>query len=450
MKNICFKDNNKHHPNSNWFPIDNAGKIFPSSASKNWNMVFRISAVLNNQIDSETMQKSLDEVMHRFPIFQCKLKKGFFWYFFEKLNHKPYINIGDRKVCAPFELLSNEHLFRICVNSNRIAIEIFHSVTDGCGAIVFFNTLLKNYFENSGNSIKTKTNTLDINDSATIKELEDSYLEFADFKTYAKPMGGKASKISGTKMANKNTGLNMLEMKHHQLKMAASKYNCTVTEFLNAVLLQSASQCQMRKAIKKPVVVEVPMNLRNFFPSNSLRNFTYITHIKFDQRKEPSTLEYLTNKVKLAMKNSKDRNWILSNINSNVKIQKSSFLCAIPLNLKNIILKIVAKLFGERSISYSFSALGKIQAPEEFTKHINRYECAITPPKTNSYACSSVSFNNNYILTFSKNIYESEFEKNAVKILRAHGVDITLETNMATKVLKNLKCMIYHNAMRLD
>lgn len=67
----------------NWFRLDNAATIYPSSKNEHWTFVFRISAVLKQKVDAFVLQKSLNEIMPRFPTFDVYLKKGFFWYYFE-------------------------------------------------------------------------------------------------------------------------------------------------------------------------------------------------------------------------------------------------------------------------------------------------------------------------------------------------------------------------------
>ncbi len=450
MKTIHINENLELTHNSDWFPLDNAAKIFPANATKKWNMVYRVAVVLNETVDAVKLQDSLEEIIHRFPIFQCTIKRGLFWYFFEKIQKTPYISIGDKKVCAPFELQSDNHLFRICVNHKRIALEIFHSVTDGCGSIKFFNTLLKKYFEKTGHEICDNTNLLDINDNAKCSEIEDSYLKHADLKKFAKRQGGHASSMFGTKIENHYTAINMLEMKHHQLNDVAKRHNCSVTHLLTAILLMSSSMCKNRKNASKPVVVEVPIDLRNVIPSETMRNFTYFSHVQYDIKSEPFDLTYIIEKVKSCVEQCKNKEWLLANINANVRDQQNKFLGAIPLSLKNVGMRIASHVFGERSISFSFSALGKIKTPNEFHQLINRFECAITPPKTNCYACSSSSFNNNYILTFSKNIFENEFEKNTIRLLESLGINITLESNMPTRIFKNLKKILYSSSAILD
>lgn len=74
-----------------WFKLDNAAKIYPAARSSRWNAVFRMSVVLKEEVDPELLQQALDDVIDRFPTYRMTLKKGFFWYYFQFLDHKPKI-----------------------------------------------------------------------------------------------------------------------------------------------------------------------------------------------------------------------------------------------------------------------------------------------------------------------------------------------------------------------
>ena len=60
-----------------------------------------------------------------------------------------------------------------------------------------------------------------------------------------------------------------------EVMAAAKRYGATITEYLNAVLLQAllTRQKEDRRSRLRPVKIAMPVNLRRFFPSITLRNF---------------------------------------------------------------------------------------------------------------------------------------------------------------------------------
>ena len=62
----------------NWRRLDNSAKIFPLSTGKKYSSVFRISAVLKEDIQPEILQKAVISTLEKYKSFKVKIKKGFF------------------------------------------------------------------------------------------------------------------------------------------------------------------------------------------------------------------------------------------------------------------------------------------------------------------------------------------------------------------------------------
>ena len=66
----------------------------------------------------------------------------------------------------------------------------------------------------------------------------------------------------------------------------AAKYGATITEYLNACLLYALLQKQENECHRnlRPVKIAMPVNLRRFFPSKTLRNFITMVYPSVDPR----------------------------------------------------------------------------------------------------------------------------------------------------------------------
>ena len=65
-----------------------------------------------------------------------------------------------------------------------------------------------------------------------------------------------------------------------QLKAKAKEYKFTVSEFIAAALIHGTILNE-KNPVEKPVVIAVPINLRRFFPSVTVRNFTVQSKLVF-------------------------------------------------------------------------------------------------------------------------------------------------------------------------
>ena len=82
--------------------------------------------------------------------------------------------------CQPVRFKEdNGWLVRFYYYRNRISIEVFHALSDGGGAIVFFRTLLAEYLRQTGVDIPAGNGVLDLNEPPREEEMEDAYARYA-------------------------------------------------------------------------------------------------------------------------------------------------------------------------------------------------------------------------------------------------------------------------------
>ena len=131
-----------------WLPLDNAAKIYPAARRKNWSNVFRLSVTLNEPVDPAVLRSALEVTGKRFPSMTVRLRRGAFWYYLQQLSSMPELG---QEYSYPLIPMSKQEIrrsaLRIITHENRIAIECFHSVTDGNGALIFLKTLTAEYLQ---------------------------------------------------------------------------------------------------------------------------------------------------------------------------------------------------------------------------------------------------------------------------------------------------------------
>ena len=66
-----------------WRRLDNTAKLFAAVSGEDLSSVFRIAAVLKEPVEPELLHRALLLTLPEFENFRVKLRKGFFWYYFE-------------------------------------------------------------------------------------------------------------------------------------------------------------------------------------------------------------------------------------------------------------------------------------------------------------------------------------------------------------------------------
>ena len=121
-----------------WFKLDNAAKLYPAVATGRWSSIFRLSAELTETVEPRRLQEAAEHTMRRFPSFQVRLKKGFFWYYLEEIKTPITVREDTGHPCLRFSRREeNGFLLRVLYYKKRISVEFFHVLSDGTGGLIF-------------------------------------------------------------------------------------------------------------------------------------------------------------------------------------------------------------------------------------------------------------------------------------------------------------------------
>lgn len=422
MKNAMF--------DKEWFKLDNAAKIYPAARSSRWNAVFRMSAVMKEEVKPEILQQALDDVIDRFPTFRMTLKKGFFWYYFQFVEHKPKIQEETDYPCAMMRLTGKDYVFRVLYHSHRISVEVFHSITDGTGNITFLKTLVMRYCELCGAQIENVGDILHYDDDPTPEEVEDSFSRFIDKSKGTLPRKEpSAYQIKGQREKRGVLNVTQGRMPFEQLHSVAKSFGCTVNTYLTAVLAYALLKRQLyeKKTHKKPIRVQVPINLRKIFGSETLRNFAGYHNTNLSP--EEMTFEEVVKELDSQLKEKITPDYCQKFINSNVSLEKNPIIKVAPRFLKTFFMNMSFYLVGENLMSCTFSNIGNVVTPKEMYDYIDRFEFVLGPQKymTNSMTCAS--YNGVSVVTFSRTSKDPILERDFFKILTEHGIEVTVNSN---------------------
>ncbi len=422
-KNIINKQNERGQDEV-WLKLDNAALIYPSAKNNNWNSVFRVSAYLKKPVNPQKLQKALELTVKRFPHINVSIKRGVFWYYFQQLKTYPKVLEETTYPCKKFDIGGKSHLFRVVYYKNRISFETFHSLMDGTGAKNILCCLVGAYLTLAEENFDASTIYFNHLDRTNEQEIEDSFARYADLKECNPREKIKTVQADGA-IDKRRINIISGSIPIISLKQEAKKYGATITEYVLAIYFKA-----MFKHIKtknKPLVISVPCNLRDMFESQTLRNFASWVNVHMYK---DLPLENMIEEIKNQMKQVNKDN-MLKNINANVKPQKNILVRILPLFLKNIALKISYNKFGEKKYTTVVSNLGKINLPQNYSEHIEKFDFILGPAKFNKIDCAVVGFENNITITFSSCLKERSIEREFFRLLTSENIPVVLTSNIA-------------------
>jgi len=426
---------NKKSRYDTWFRMDNSGKIFPEVSSHRETNVFRVAICLTEKIEKDVLQAAVDTILSRYPMFKVKLKKGFFWSYFD-YNSKPFI-VEELKhyVCGEINPKKNNgYLFRVMYRNTDIIIEMFHSLADGGGVVMLLKALTYEYLLSTGKDIKPDNLVPTKNQRPSMEEYEDANSKFYDRKNKKHVPEKRAYRIKGTPLSEDLTGLISGTMSTQEMIQIARDNSLTITEYFTALMMYTiyVTQIQYREHIlsnQKPVKIFVPVNLRKHFPSNTLRNFSNFVKTEMLMTQDDISFEYLKTLVKEQFEKGMTKSELIRKMSENVAFEKNIFLRFTPYILKKYALKIGYNMLGMKLNTMSLTNIGKVDFPDSMQPYVKDVTAGVYSGKFNTLNCSIMSYQDRLKITFTRSIVETTIEREFFRHFTNLGIDIEVESN---------------------
>ncbi len=406
-----------------WHKLDNVGKYYSSIAFKSTQKIFRYSVTLKRYVKKEVLQSALNETMKYYRHFNVHLKQGLFWYYTLEDKEVAKVKKEDLPICYKLYDNSDDLLYRVTYYRKRINFELSHIISDGLGSLEFFKLLVNNYI-----NIRYNLKIKELNNKVSSKELEeDSFV-----KNYIK--NNKGTKVyrniyeyKGKKYKN---GIQYLEA-HLSLKEVidlAHEYNTSLTVFLTSLLIYSFKPCLKGLDIRKNIKIDIPVNLRNYYPSNSSKNYFALVSVVYKFKKN-DTIRNVIYSVEEQLKKVLSKEEIFIRVNKMVAFEKNPFCRISPLFLKNIFLKITNQFVISMS-STCLSNVGKIEFNEKVNKYIENVNVITNTPNFQLTVCS---FNDDLSINISNIFKNNMVIKNFIRFFTKNDMKVIVNANGVRK-----------------
>ncbi|MBQ9544599.1 MAG: alpha/beta hydrolase fold domain-containing protein [Clostridia bacterium] len=415
-----------------WMRLDNAGKIYPAARTREWSSLFRLSFDLSEPVDPVFLQSALDVTVRRFPSIAVRLRRGFFWYYLEELRHAPRVAQDTYRPLyrMPFDDLKN-CAFRVLYYKNRIAVEFFHALTDGTGGLVFLKTLVAEYLvQKYSVDVPSLNGVADRLSEPDPAELEDSFLKYAGKKALSRNEPA-VYRFEGLEREESQIRLITGTLDAGQLKKRASEHGATVTAYLAASMLRSLCEVQKKHVPPsrfKPVNVQIPVNLRRFFPSPTVRNFSYFINAPIDPTLGSMTFDEIVKEVSCRMGLELNARSLRARFTPNVRSEKNFFLKITPLFIKDPVMKAVFRFVGQRTASLCMSNLGVVSLPGKMGEYVQSADFILGAEKGAPYNCSVITYENKVRICVTRKLVDPELEREFFRFLVKDGLKVRIES----------------------
>lgn len=403
----------------NWYPLDNAAKIYPLSMKESWMSVFRISYYLKEKVVPEIFQIALTFTIKRFPTFSTSVRKGFFWHYIDGIKKRFQVYRDNRLPCSNINVSNvGKQSFKAVYYKNKISVEYFHVLTDGYGGVVFLSTLVAEYLRLLGKKISYNDIVFNVDAEPGSEEVKDEFSKrnvsgkaksLVDSK--ALPLDGKLSNIRPCQFLH-------FDMNINNVKDVCRSKNCTVTELMLAFIFIACSYSTSKESYIK---VQVPVNMRKYYESKTLRNFSLYGVISI-KKSDITGIDSVLDLIKAQMQEKLTKDKLDETMTYTNKLEKS--LKYIPLFIKRPMASIVYGYLGDKVITTVLSNLGNVNIPDDMKKHVEKMDFALGTGITSKALFSLITCNDVMTLSISKLTLNSSVENSIYNLIKQNNINV--------------------------
>lgn len=411
-----------------WHKLDNTAKIFPVITNEKLSNVFRVSVTLKECVQKDKLQLALEKVLPWFQVFQVRLRRGLFWYYFETNKKKPIVEEEITYPCRFIDSYSHNHfLFRVSYYRNRINFEVFHVLTDGLGATVFLKELTYQYLRLVHDDLRESLPD-GPNRDCTLN-MEDSYLKYYK-KTEAKGYRTKKAVL----LTGRTLPPAVMSVIHGYIDLPALRtvvrgYGVSINQYLVSVLVYAIYKEYLKQQpSKRPICINVPVNLRKYFESTTTKNFFAVILAVFEASKEQYTFEEILSIVSTSLKSQLSKENLERMIAYNVSNEKKIVIRAVPLFIKNLAIRLLYQK-SSKAFTTTLTNLGIIQVLPEYQDYIEGFSFLLSVSLKQAVKTTATSYGDTLVFTFCSVLEDTDIQKAFFRKIASEDISVTIESN---------------------
>ncbi len=441
----------------NWIRLDNASNIFLAARNQTDTKVYRLTVEMSETINPSILQDALNRTYEEYPLFHSIVRRGIFWYYLEKSEFNPRVQLEtEPPVTEIYKSGEKNFMFRVLYKENRIHLEVFHALTDGTGALWFFEDLITEYVRLGYVHEERNMQPITTREKADLEDSFNTYFKekkkMTQFARFMRPLRelytelktddhsapqfsdiGKDKKIyqvKGTKNPDFRPRILLVKFPVKEILTLAREAGVSLTIYLTAVYMLATYLDKENKAEDTTISVSIPINLRQFFPSETVRNFFSTTSVDYTFKANTEVdFHEMCAVLNEQFKAQLEKEALENRLKQHIAFEFHPGARILPRPIKDLLLKGFNQL-NNRKITLAMSNLGKFHLPEEVMDYVEDfyfYTSVIRPQ-----FCVN-SYKNQLNVCFTSPFSETAIFKEFVQFFTAKGIDVIVDANKVTR-----------------
>ena len=412
---------------TNWYKVDNVAKVFLATVSARDTRSLRVSCTLKEEIDPELLKRAVLLSIQDRPQVQVRIHRGLFWHYMEDTDKLPEVYEEKERVCPLLYIPGKDMLhYQVTYFGSRINLDMCHVLSDGTGALEFLNIIVLHYLKLK---YPGRLDDVTIHSGASAGDLsQDSYRQFFENKNFSSIAQKRAYHPGGLKLPYDQLQFFEIHIPSSPLLQKAKELKVSLTSYIGAVWMLAILDDMPSQKRKQPITVTLPVNLRNYYPSQTSRNFfnnVNITHV-FE---ENISLEDLAKEFDASLKARLNESNIKDQMNNFETMEYVMPVRTVPLFIKQIVVRHFTKQ-SEKNASMVLSNMGVQKPPTKVGELVSNYSVFCS---SNNLFVAMSSFEGELTLGVTSPYMNSSVIKSFVRYFSSQDVEIRM---YATEVIE--------------
>ncbi|MGO1570493.1 MAG: alcohol acetyltransferase [Canibacter sp.] len=475
-----------------WVRLDNASNIFLAARTESDPKVFRLSAEVDHEVDRAILQTAVDHTYDRYRLYHAVLRRAIFWHYLQDSDLRPKVTLDDKPTCAPiYEPDRHNLLFRVRYFHERIILETFHALSDGTGALWFLTDVVTEYFRlynlaeqnlpdeaqalhtaelgtvprivgredvderdaeetralasdsfsyyfrrktprraEAGESEFQRAAEIDIDaDDASQEHPETQRLTLRQRLRLQRVPGRKVHRVKGTRTPDNRTRAVELTMPVADVLALARAEGVSLTMYLTALFFESVRKTSGGLGKATTLSASVPVNLRQFFPSQSPRNFFATVRVQHTYGDNVDDLGTIARGLERQFRPRASRAALDKKLRRFIRFERMPALRVVPRPLKDVLLRFI-NWVNNRGLTIAVSNLGRVVLPETIDARVSRTTFHVSAVRPQMCAISHAGF---LTVTFTSPFVETHHIREFARMLTSQDISVTVSAARVTE-----------------
>lgn len=460
-----------------WVRLDNASNIFLAARTDADPKVFRLTAELDHDVDPIVLQDALDATYERYPLYHAVLRRGVFWHYLQDSDLRPVVGPEDQYTSAPIYHPDRvELLFRVVYHRRRIVLEVFHALSDGTGALWFLTDLVEEYvtrrLDGSTSTTPQTPARTDADAKPTHGLTDDSFGHYfrrrrrelsrrhADTSAEHSVFSGaavapalridpgntstadddvplheyhqsprKVFRVTGTRTPDNRPRMVEFTLPAKEVLALAKAEGVSLTMYLLAVFFESVRGSSGDLGDRRTFTASVPVNLRQFFPSTSARNFFATVRVEHTYGTGADDFGSICRELETQLREKVTPDALEKKLRRFIRLERMPALRVLPRPFKDAILATV-NWGTNRGLTVAISNLGVVRLPEPAESHVGRMLFHVSAVRPQFCAISHAGL---LTISFTSPFTDTAHIKEFARILTTQGVEVSVAATRVTE-----------------